>query len=83
MNYEDFKKKQLLLDLQKNILSITSFNNKAMDNMKNFNSGIDTYYSIDDKKSPIIIIQKELEDLQNTINTKILINLQNELDKMK
>ena len=76
MNYQDFKRKQMLLDLQKNILSISNFNN-----LKTFNSRIDASYSINDNKSPIANLQKELEDLQNNINTKILVNLNNELKK--
>ena len=81
MNYQDFKRKQILLDLQKNILSISNFNKLAIDNLKTFGSQIDASYSIDDNKSPITNIQKELEDLQNNINNKILINLNNELKK--
>jgi hypothetical protein len=81
MNYQDFKRKQILLDLQKNILSISNFNKLAIDSLKTFGSQIDASYSIDDNKSPITNIQKELEDLQNNINNKILINLNNELKK--
>ena len=81
MNYQDFKRKQMLLDLQKNILSISNFNNLAIDNLKTFNSRVDASYSINDNKSPIANLQKELEDLQNNINTKILVNLNNELKK--
>ena len=61
MNYQDFKRKQMLLDLQKNILSISNFNNLAIDNLKTFNSRIDASYSINDNKSPIANLQKELE----------------------
>ena len=73
----------MLLDLRKNITSISNFSRLAIDDIKTFNSRIDTSYSINESKTPMIGILKELETLEQNINTKILINLDNELVKMK
>lgn len=82
MNYNDFKKKQLLLDMQKKITTISSFVQKAKDDMKLVDGKIGTIYSIDEQASPIPKLRKELDNLNDTIK-KVSTNISNELLTMK
>ena len=83
MNYNDFKKKQLLLDMQKNLSTISSFIKISLDDIKLVDDKIESVYSIDDQISPINKLQMELEELDNIIDNKVLINLSNELKTLK
>ena len=83
MNYNDFKKKQLLLDMQKNLSTISSFIKISLDDIKLVDGKIESVYSIDDQISPINKLQMELEELDNIIDNKVLINLSNELKTLK
>ena len=82
MNYNDFKRKQLLLDMQKKITTISSFVKTSMEDMKLVDGKLSTVYSIDDQASPIPKLRAELDDINNNIN-KVLLNISNELNLMK
>ncbi len=83
MDYQLYKSKQLLTNLVENISSISNFTKLSIDDLKVFNSNLSNNYSIDENKSPINEILTELELLQKNINDSILVNLRNELLKMK
>ncbi len=83
MNYNDFKKKQLLLDMQKNLSTISSFIKISIDDIKLVDGKIESVYSIDDQISPMNKLQMELEELDSIIDNQVLINLSNELKTLK
>ena len=83
MNYYDFKRKQLLLDMQNKISTIANFVKISIDDMKLVDSKIGNVYSIDEQASPISKLRTELEELDKSINDKVLVNLSNEIKMLK
>ena len=82
MNYNDYKNKQLLIDMQKKITTISSFIKTSKEDMKLVDNKMNSVYSINEQSSPIPKLRKELDDLNNTID-KVLLNISNELKLMK